>query len=117
MKMRILSASTSLFIVAAVLIGCISKDIQKHQQKQNGKEYPNPFSPSTSISYNLPRDEYVTIVIYDINGRSLDTLVHEDQHIGTHLVHPNMQSYKSGVYYYRLITPDTSITKKMIFLK
>ena len=86
------------------------------------QNYPNPFNPSTTIRYELSMVSDVTIRIYDILGREVKTLVEERETAGQHVIYwDGTDRYgrrvASGVYYYRLITPCGSITRKAVLVK
>ena len=82
--------------------------------KQN---YPNPFNPSTTISYSLAKQSFVSIVIYDLLGREIETIVKSEIGNGSHSVEWIPNNISSGVYYYRIITDNYSETKKLILAK
>lgn len=79
--------------------------------------YPNPFNTSTTIEYGLKQDEHVTIDIYDILGRKVETLIDTKQQAGSHKITWNADYFSSGVYFYKLQAGDYIETKKMILLK
>ena len=79
--------------------------------------YPNPFNPSTTISYKLSSAGHVTLKVYDILGREVITLVDEYQEGGVHTAHLDGQNLASGVYFYRLTAPGLSQLKKMVMIK
>ncbi len=83
---------------------------------------PNPFNPTTDISFSLPRTGAVKLVVYNILGAEIATLVDEVRAAGIHTVTWNGQdksgrAVASGVYLYRLSTSDFSATKKMVLMK
>lgn len=82
------------------------------------QNYPNPFNPETTISYELPRSASVSIQIYDITGRLVETLINGKQSAGKHTLKFSADRLSSGVYFYRL-TADKNVlaTKKMVVLK
>jgi hypothetical protein len=82
--------------------------------KQN---YPNPFNPSTTIKFGIPRSEVVKLVVYDILGREVRTLVNEMKTSGTYEVTFDASMLSSGVYFYKLETPSFSETKRMLLVK
>jgi hypothetical protein len=89
------------------------------QLKQN---YPNPFNPNTQIGYTLPREEYVTLLIFDILGREVITLVDEMKSPGYLSVNWNGldnlgNNCGAGMYFYHLTAGNFSQTKKMVLLK
>ncbi len=79
--------------------------------------YPNPFNPSTTISYELAAAGFTTLKIYNILGKEIATLVNEKQNAGTHMVQWNASSFSSGVYFYKLQTDGFIQTKRMILTK
>ncbi|MEW6651921.1 MAG: T9SS type A sorting domain-containing protein, partial [Bacteroidota bacterium] len=86
------------------------------------QNYPNPFNPATTISYQLPTASSVTLKVYDVLGREVATLVDEFKNAGNYKIIFNVKtrhsvSLHSGVYFYRLTTPSSIITKKMLLLK
>jgi hypothetical protein len=81
------------------------------------QNYPNPFNPTTNIKFAIPKNELVTMKVYDILGREVITLVNEKLNSGTYTVDWNASEYPSGIYFYKLTTGSYSETKKMILLK
>ncbi len=81
------------------------------------QNYPNPFNPVTNINFSIPNEQFVTLLIYDMLGREVETLVNENLTAGTHNVDWNAANYTSGVYFYRLISADHSETKRMVLVK
>ncbi len=83
---------------------------------------PNPFNPSTTISFILPEKTHVTLSVYDVSGKHIKTITDEIFDIGFHKVDwigedERRNRVGSGVYFYRLETRKKSLTKKMILLK
>lgn len=81
------------------------------------QNYPNPFNPTTTITYDLPVRAHVTIVVYDVLGRRVETLVDGEKQPGHHEVTFNASMLPSGIYFYRLQAGDFSETRKLAFLK
>ena len=81
------------------------------------QNYPNPFNPSTSIRYDLPRAGAVNIVVFDILGRQVATLLEGNQGPGRHEVTFNADRLASGVYFCRLGFEGQSRVRKMMLLK
>jgi len=79
--------------------------------------YPNPFNYQASIRYALPELSDVTITIYDILGRKVETILDIRQQAGYHQVIWNADNFSSGVYFYKLQAEDYIETKKMVLLK
>jgi len=81
------------------------------------QNYPNPFNPSTTISFNLPSISFVSLKVFDINGREVATIASEEMSAGSYSRQWNASSLASGVYFYRLQTGAFTETKKLLFLK
>lgn len=82
------------------------------------QNYPNPFNPSTTISYSIPSHQYVRLVVYDVLGNEVKSLVDSYQEAGQHTVTLNLDNVSSGVYVYTLQGENQKIlTKKMLFVK
>jgi len=81
------------------------------------QNYPNPFNPTTKIKFDVTKFSNVKIVVYDISGREVKTLVNERLHPGTYETTFNGSNLTSGVYFYRMITDGFSETKKMLLIK
>jgi hypothetical protein len=82
-----------------------------------GQNYPNPFNPTTVISYQLPVAGTVRLVVSDLLGREVATLVNEAQQPGRHSARFNAANLTSGVYFYTLTAGDFTATKKLILLR
>ena len=86
------------------------------------QNYPNPFNPTTKINYDLPSDVNVKLIVYDVLGKEVKTLINEKQNAGKHEAVFDALNYPSGVYYYKLETSSSSgsgfiQTKKMVLIK
>lgn len=81
------------------------------------QNYPNPFNPTTTIRYKLPRRSAVQLIIYDIVGKEVTTLVSGTQEAGHQSVVWDATGLSSGVYFYQLRTSNFVQTNKMILLK
>jgi hypothetical protein len=81
------------------------------------QNFPNPFNPSTSIKYDLPKNSFVKLIVFDELGREVKTLVNENQTAGTYEITFNGLLLPSGVYMYRLTTESFTQTKKMLLIK
>ena len=79
--------------------------------------YPNPFNPSTVISYQSPVNSYITLKVYDILGNEIATLVNEEKPAGYYQVEFNATNLPSGLYLCKLQSGNRSETKKMLLLK
>jgi len=81
------------------------------------QNYPNPFNPSTTIVFDLPYQSHVRLEVFDILGRKVATLVDRTMQAGEFTAEFNASKLGSGVYVYRLTTPESTIAKKMLLVK
>lgn len=119
----ITSSSNVYRIRLAAVTSVIDKEIQTNKSFELYANYPNPFNPSTVISWKLAKDGHVKIIIYDSLGNVVTTLVNEYQNAGMHSISFNAQSnainkqLSSGVYFYELKIDDNYQVRKMMILK
>jgi hypothetical protein len=106
----------------ATLIG-VNNNQQFADEYKLFQNYPNPFNPSTKIGYNLLKNSFVTLKIYDILGRELKTIVDGNQTTGYKEIEFNAQDFSSGIYFYTIEAAEQGSsnifkdTKKMILVK
>jgi hypothetical protein len=86
------------------------------------QNYPNPFNPGTTVRFEVPRDEFVTIKVYDMLGQEVTTLFLGNAKAGKYTLNwdgfdHNGKLVASGNYIYRMIAGDFVQSKKMLFLK
>ena len=86
------------------------------------QNYPNPFNPSTTIRYNLPKQQHVSLTVYNVLGQQVRKLVDGVRPAGDNFVlwsgaNDAGQTVSTGVYFYQLVTEDRVESKKMIMLK
>jgi arabinogalactan endo-1,4-beta-galactosidase len=82
------------------------------------KLFPNPFNPITNIHYEIQRSGFVEIMIYNINGELVESIVKQDQHKGEHSVLWNSEGLSSGVYFYQLkLNGEVLGTKQAVLIK
>jgi hypothetical protein len=81
------------------------------------QNYPNPFNPTTVIAYELPKASSVKLVVYDMLGREVKTLVNEFKQAGSYDVSFDASSLASGVYFYRINAGSFTDVKKMMLIK
>ena len=79
--------------------------------------FPNPFNPQTKIKFDIPKASTVKIVVYDVMGREVQTLVNESLKPGTYEASFDGSQLTSGVYFYKISAGDFSETKKMLIVK
>ena len=87
------------------------KSFELHQN------YPNPFNPVTKINYALPNQRFVTLKIYDITSREIQTLVNEVKQAGYYTVDFNGSHLSSGVYFYKIKSSYFVSVKRMVLIK
>ncbi len=81
------------------------------------QNYPNPFNPSTTIKYQIPEMNFVTLRVYDVLGRYVATLVNEEKPAGYYQIEFNASALSSGIYFYQFKTDNFCETKKMLLIR
>lgn len=81
------------------------------------QNYPNPFNPTTQISYTLSETGKVKLVVYNVNGQEVATLLNGTVKAGTHSLNFNASNLPTGVYFYKLSTDKMQAVKKMALIK
>lgn len=81
------------------------------------QNYPNPFNPVTKIRFSIPLQAETKIIIYDINGKEIKTLVNEMLSVGIYETEFDGSDLASGVYFYKIETGDYSESRKMVLIK
>ena len=104
-----------------IQLGLPSPGLSPKSFKLN-QNYPNPFNPFTTLRYDLPKDEFVSITIFDLLGNVINNLVNTNQSSGYRSVQWNAtnnqgQPVAAGVYFYSIEAGEFRQTKKMILLK
>lgn len=117
-------ANTELTMVSLEIATAVGEDGSQaipDEYKLNDN-FPNPFNPTTSIEFDLPRNSHVTIEIFNLLGRKVTQLADEEYPAGSHRVIWNGMSsdgqmVSTGIYFYRIVAGDFIDTKKMLLLK
>ncbi|MBC8484729.1 MAG: T9SS type A sorting domain-containing protein, partial [Bacteroidetes bacterium] len=107
----IMKTTTGGSVSVLSLVNEIPSEYKLHQN------YPNPFNPKTNIRFDLPHSSHVRLIIYDVLGREITTLVNEKLSAGSYEVDWNASGYPSGVYFYKLVADDYVGVKKMLMIK
>ncbi|MCI0450465.1 MAG: T9SS type A sorting domain-containing protein [Chlorobi bacterium] len=83
------------------------------------QNYPNPFNPETVIKFNINKKEHVKLIIYDVLGRELVTLIEKSLNAGFYSIKFNADNFNlsTGIYFYKLITGNFTSSRKMILIK
>ena len=87
------------------------------KESELSQNFPNPFNPNTIISYQLQKQEFVSLKVYDVLGNEIVTLVNEEKLPGKYDVEYNGSNLTSGVYIYKMQAGNFSASKKLILLK
>ncbi len=107
-----------IFTTDSSILTAISEDEIHIHNYSLSNNYPNPFNPSTIIEYSLPQYGFVTLIIYDMLGREIATLVNEEKPAGNYKFEFNASDLVSGVYYYHITVGNEFVeTKKMVLLR
>jgi hypothetical protein len=85
--------------------------VQLHQN------YPNPFSQNTTIAFDLPRQETVSIQVVDMLGREVSHIVDDELAAGSYNIHFDASSLSSGMYVYRLVAGEAVLTKRLLVVR
>ncbi len=108
------------WVEANILILAVEEEKNNATVPQNfslSQNYPNPFNPSTKISWLSPVGTYNSLIIYNVLGREVETLVSEYMPAGKHEIIFNAEDLPSGVYFYQLKADTFVETRKMILIK
>ena len=81
------------------------------------QNFPNPFNPTTTISFTIPRRTFATLRIFDILGREVATLLREELPAGNYSRIWDDRAFPSGVYLYDLQCESFHMMKKLLLLK
>lgn len=98
-----------------VKVGSLANEIPK--EFELAQNYPNPFNPMTTFEIKIPKAAQIKLIIYDILGREVMTVLNERLSPGTYKYEWDGSSFPSGVYFYKLTAGDYTRTRKMILLK
>ena len=81
------------------------------------RAYPNPFNPTTTLSFALPIETEVSLSIYNLQGREVATLIDANMDAGYHSVVWDANSYASGVYFVKMVAGEFVNTQKLMLVK
>jgi len=94
-----------------------SENLDKEFTFSLNNNYPNPFNPTTTITFTLPEPQKISLKVFNMLGKEVATLFAGSVSAGEHNIKFDGTNLSSGIYFYQLITPENSITKKMILIK
>jgi len=97
----------------------VSNEYQTEIPTQNKllQNYPNPFNPSTNIQFELPFTSTVSLLVYDVLGREVATLVNGNFPAGKHTIRFDASTLANGMYLYKLRVDNQEIVRKMTLIK
>jgi len=81
------------------------------------QNFPNPFNPTTTIKYDIPKTSLVILTIYNMNGQVVDKLVNQKQDPGFYSIRWDARNVSTGVYFYQIKAGDFQQVKKMLLVK
>jgi len=98
-------------------VGIVNINSEVPEKFSLSQNYPNPFNPVTKLEIGISKLGFVSLKVYDIQGREVNVIVNEQLGAGTYEVEFNGNNLNSGIYFYRLISDGFIETKKMILSK
>ncbi len=81
------------------------------------ENYPNPFNPTTTLSFAIPVDSEVFLSVYNLQGREFTTLIDANMEAGYHSIVWDANSYASGVYFVKMVAGEFVNTQKLMLVK
>lgn len=108
------SIRNTVIIANSVGIGQSGATVKDFSLSQN---YPNPFNPVTTISFSIPKNEFVNLRVFDVLGKEVAVLVNETKSSGVYEAVFDASRLSSGVYFYKLETSSFTDVKRMIVTK
>jgi hypothetical protein len=98
-------------------VGSLENVVEIPDAFQLGNPYPNPFNPTTSIAFDVATECELELSILDIQGRLIEELVSGVVQAGYHEIQWNASGQASGMYFLRMVTPESAMTQKLILMK
>lgn len=111
------SVYTTIKYIQTVSVSVKDKEAKNQTTYHLSKNYPNPFNPETTLRYAIAKDNYVTLKIYNLLGKEIETLVNKQHSAGKYDVQWVPVGLPSGVYFYRLDSGTNRLQKTMVLLK
>ncbi len=100
-----------------IVVGLINYNNEIPAKFSLQQNYPNPFNPVTTIKYDIIKDGFVKLAVYDILGKELKSIVNQNQKAGSYTAQFDGSNLTSGVYFYQIFTNGFTETKKMMLIK
>lgn len=95
----------------------VEVDVNHPERFELSQNYPNPFNPSTKISYHLASGSQISLIVYDVIGNEIATLVDEFKSAGSYEIEFDASGLSSGIYFYKIETGTFSSVKKMTLIR
>ena len=109
-----ISGYSNFALVTPVIVAGNQQVPKEYALHQN---YPNPFNPVTTIQYDLPKNSFVRITVFDVTGKEVEILVNEFMTAGYHEISFSAQNLASGAYFYKMEAGTFVTQKKMVIVK
>jgi hypothetical protein len=107
----------NVFIDTAEYLGISGNNNRIPSEYKLEQNFPNPFNPSTQINYDLPKEGFVKLTVFDITGREVQQLINSVQRAGKHSIIFSPENLSSGLYFYKLESSGFTETRKMTLIK
>ncbi|MBT8381637.1 MAG: T9SS type A sorting domain-containing protein [Ignavibacteriaceae bacterium] len=104
-------------LIGQTTLSSVKNDSKQFNDYYLSQNFPNPFNPSTNITFSIPKDERVSIKIYNPIGEKIEEIVNKEFTAGKHTLIYNASNLPSGIYYYRITAGSFTQTRKLLLLK
>ncbi len=112
------NAGTSIYVALATAGGTsVEQESGIAKAFALSQNFPNPFNPSTSISFSIPQASLVSLKVYDVLGKEVASLLNETKNAGNYKVNFDASKLSTGLYIYRLVSANSVLSKKMLLVK
>lgn len=105
------------FVTPSQILGINGKPDNVPEKYSLSQNFPNPFNPSTTITYSIPHSGLVSLKVFNVLGQAVTTLVDKHQEAGDYVVHFNADRFASGVYFCVMNSGDFTSAREMMLLK
>jgi len=113
--------NSNLFLIILFCLGGLNVSAQNQVDQLKtfhlNQSYPKLFNPGTIIKYAIGSNQYASLIVYDVLGNEIATLVNEEKPAGTYEVEFNAAGLPSGIYFYGLQAGSFVETKKMVLIR
>ena len=106
-----------MYFYKSVNVSVEEDDLGIPKELELSQNYPNPFNPSTNIKFSIPEASTVSLVIYNSIGQRVSTLVDSQLSAGKYTYSWDASNVSSGVYFYKLKSNNSIITKQLLLIK